>query len=258
MFLTKKVLNGLLTLCTVACSATAYSATTASPTENDEFYLPFLKPGHLVFQVGGYQGIQGEEQHINIEGLIGDTFTVNDVHDENALVGLGFFLDGPNLGRVQTSFGVNAFYLTPMSVSGDVIQENYFDNLSYHYNTENFPIYAMAKSIINLNSSKFALTLDAGIGPNFTRALNFKEDSLDGGITLPDKDIFSAHTATALSETVGIGIRINDVFGPIPLDVGYRFFYLGQGRFTTDNDQVLNTLNTGKMYANAIVFSISF
>ncbi|MFN7097463.1 MAG: hypothetical protein ACK4PR_07895 [Gammaproteobacteria bacterium] len=256
MFLTKKIFNCFLTLCTALCSSAAFSATSSS-TENEEFYLPFLKPGHIVFEVGGYQGIQGEKQHINIHGLIGDTFTVDDMHDENGLLGLGFFLDGPNLGRVQTSFGINAFYLAQMSISGDVIQEDYFDNLSYHYNIKSFPLYAMAKSIIHLNSSKYALTLDAGIGPNFIRTSSFGEHSLDGGITIPE-DPFSSHTATALSETVGIGLRINDVFGPIPLEIGYRFFYLGQGRFSTNNDQVLNTLNTGKMYANAIVCSISF
>lgn len=256
MMLTKKIFIRFWVLCSVLFAPAAFS-TTSSTASEDEFYLPFLKPGHLVFQLGGYEGIQGDAQHINIQGLIGDTFTVNDNHDNNGLIGLGYFVDSANLGRVKMSFGINAFYLAEMSVSGHVIQENYFNNLSYRYNVENYPIYAMAKSTFNLNSSKYALTFDAGIGPNFIRTSNFQEQSLDGGVTIPD-DPFSSHTATTLSETVGIGLRINDVLGSIPIEIGYRFFYLGQGRFSTNNDQVLDTLNTGKTYANAIVCSISF
>lgn len=254
--MSKKIATCFLTLCTALCSSAVFSAT-SSTTDNNEFYLPFSKFGHLIFQLGAYQGIQGDKQHINIQGLIGDTFTVDDTHDENALIGLGYFFNGPTFSRVKTSFGVNAFYLAHTSVSGDVIQENYFENLSYNYNINDYPIYAMAKSIINLNSSKYALALDAGIGPNFIRASNFHEQSLDDGVTIPD-DPFSSHTATALSETVGVGLRINNVFGSIPVEIGYRFFYLGQGRFSTNTDQILDTLNTGKTYANAIIASISF
>jgi hypothetical protein len=251
----KKITKHFLVLCAVLFSSAVFAAAAPAST-NNEFYLPFSKFGHLVLQLGAYQGIQGEQQHINIESLIGDTFTVDDQHDTNGLVGLGYYLNGPTWGRIKTSFGVNAFYLAKMSVSGDVIQENYFDNLSYSYSVKDYPIYAMAKSIINLNSAKYALTFDAGIGPNFIQATNFQEKSKDG-VTLPD-DPFSSHTATALSETVGIGVRINDVFGRLPLEIGYRFFYLGQGRFSTNNNQVLDTLTTGKTYANAIICSISF
>lgn len=255
--MTKKIFERCLTLSAALFSSVGLYAASMN-TANNEFNLPFLQPGYFVLQVGAYQGVQGDQQHINIQGLIGDTFTVDDNHDTNALLGLGYFLDGPTLGQFQTSFGVNAFYLAPVSTSGDVLQEDYFDNLSYSYRVRDYPVYAMIRSVINLNPSKYALTLDAGIGPNFIRASNFKEQSLDDGITIPDNDLFSAHTATALSETIGVGLRINDVFGQIPLEIGYRFFYLGQGRFSINNDQVLDTLNTGKAYANAIICSISF
>jgi hypothetical protein len=153
------------------------------------------------------------------------------------------------------SYGINAFYLAPTSVSGNVIQEDLFTNLSYHYNIANYPVYVTAKSTINLNSP-LALTIDVGVGPNFMRTYDFQENSLDGGFTLPDK-IFSANTTTTLSATVGVSLKINHALGQLPLEIGYRFFYLGQGHFKTSNDQVLNKLNTGNTYANALFLSIS-
>lgn len=241
----------LLTFLFCAISSTAFSANETIITKNPTL-LPF---GHLVFQLGNYRGSQGNTQHINIQDLIGDTFTVNDHHYNNALIGLGYFVDGNILNCISMSYGVNAFYLARTSVSGKVIQEDLFTNLSYHYNTANYPVYVMAKSTINFNSP-LALTVDVGVGPNFIKTYAFQENSLDGGVTLPDK-IFSANTTTTLSATVGASLRINHALGHLPLEIGYRFFYLGRGHFKTNNDQVLNKLNTGNTYANALFLSIS-
>ncbi|KTD44631.1 Uncharacterised protein [Legionella quateirensis] len=40
----------------------------------------------------------------------------------------------------------------------------------------------------------------------------------------------------------GVGFRINHVLGKIPLDCGYRYFYLGKGSFYKNNDEWLTTL----------------
>ena len=260
MRLRKDKFNKFLLLTTLCClaSSTAYATSTTTNTQsgdNNSSLLSTVTHGHLAFELGGYQGSQGNAQHINIQNLIGDTFTVNDHQDNNFLVGLGYFVDGKNVGCANMSYGVNAFYLAPTSVSGNVIQENLFTNLSYHYNVANIPVYVMAKSTFNLKAP-FALTVDAGIGPNFMRTYNFQESSLDGGVTLPDT-IFSANTTTTFSATIGASLKINHAVGQLPLEIGYRFFYLGQGHFKTSTNQVLNELNTGNVYANALYLSIS-
>lgn len=212
-----------------------------------------LANGHAVIQLGGYWSIQGQGQQVNIQGLIGDRFTVKKNQSSNGLIGLGYYIDGQEKPLYKMTYGINAFYLGKTSVSGDVIQEDLFTNLSYGYTVSHFPVYAIAKSIFNIKSSPYALTVDIGIGPNFLTAGNFQEHSLDGGLTIPD-NIFSGHTATAFSATVGAGIRLNNAFAP--LECGYRFFYLGQGNFNATSSQVLNNLNTGSDYANAIICSV--
>jgi hypothetical protein len=232
-------------------SLQAKSSTSYLPSKYD------LLHGHAVVQLGGYWSIQGKSQHINIEGLIGDTFTVTKDSGSNGLVGFGYFVDGPERGRFDLSYGINAFYMPKTSVSGYVTQEGLFNNLAYGYNTSHFPVYAMAKSTIDLKSPNYALTLDVGIGPNFMKASGFKEYSLDGGVTLPD-NIFSSRTSTLFSATAGIGLIRNHVFGNAPLECGYRFFYLGDGaNFNNTTNQVLSTFSTGPMYANAIVCGVT-
>jgi len=218
--------------------------------------LSSLKEGHPVFQLGGYCGIQGKEQHIDIDSLIGDTFTTENRQASNGLAGIGYFIEGQEKGSFAMSYGVNAFYLAKTSASGNVIQENLFTNLSYGYHITHYPVYAIAKSTWDLKSSKYALTVDAGIGPNFMRADGFQEHSLDGGVTIPD-NIFSAYTSTVFSATAGVGVKINSMFGRAPLECGYRFFYLGQGRFNNTTNQVLNTFGTGTAYGNAILCAIT-
>lgn len=214
-----------------------------------------LKHGHAVLQLGGYWNIAGTQQHTNIDDLIGDEFTITHSNGGNGLVGLGYLIDGQERARFKMAYGVNAFYLAKTRVAGQVIQENLFANLAYQYKVTHYPVYAVAKSIIQTGFPNQSLTLDAGIGPNFMQTNGFKESSLDG-ITIPD-NIFSSRTTTTFSATIGAGIRLNQVFGQAPLECGYRFFYLGQGHFNKKTSQVVNTLNTGADYANAVMCSIT-
>lgn len=216
----------------------------------------FNLPGHTVVQLGGYWSKQGKAQHINIEDLSGDDFSVTRGSSRNGLVGLAYFIEGQKYNLFNMAYGVNAFYLAKTGVSGYVVQEDIFTNLSYGYKVTHYPIYAVAKSTIHASSTKYALTLDLGIGPNFMRTSNFKEHSLDDGITIPDK-AFSGHSTTTFSAMTGVGVKLNNFFGPAPLECGYKFFYLGQGRLDKDNAQLLNTLKTGHDYANALVCSIT-
>lgn len=244
----KKFRKCLLFLLCLNVSST-FSATQSA-------YLSMFTHGHFIFTLGGYQGKQGETQHIDIQDLIGDTFSVSHNHDNNALLGLGYFLDGQHWNKVQMSYGINAFYLAPTAVSGYVTQEDLFTNLSYSYRVTNFPLFLVAKTAIYLNSPQYALTFDVGAGPNFMKLYDFHENSLDGGITIPDQS-FSSNTNTTFSTTFGAGIKMDRVLGQLALECGYRFFYLGEGNFTINNSLVLNSLKTGNTYANAIQCSVS-
>ena len=226
-----------------------------SPSKYLSKSLDLLKHGHAIIQLGGYWSIQGENQHINIDGLIGDQFTLTNGNASNGLAGVGYFIDGQDTRRFTMSYGLNFFYLAKTAVTGDVIQENLFTNLAYRYNATHYPLYAVAKSTIKTPFPKNDLTLDVGIGPNFMWVSGFKEQSLDG-ITIPD-NIFSSHTSTTFSATVGVGLKVNQFFGQAPLECGYRFFYLGQGHLNATTNQVQHNLNTGSDFANAVMCSIT-
>lgn len=212
------------------------------------------KRATIVFQLGGFNASQGKAQTIDIEGLLGDDFTLNHGHDNNVLLGAGYYIDGLKNDRVSLLYGINAFYLAHTSVRGDVIQEQQFTNLSYHYSISNYPVYAAAKMLIKNSNGKSAITFDLGVGPNYIRTSDFAENSLDDGVTIPD-DAFSGRTSVALSVTAGVGIKFDDLLR-LPCELSYRFFYLGQGSLSKNSDQLLNTLKTGNSYANALIFSI--
>lgn len=251
----QRILSGLLLLgCGVAC-ASPNSVVGSSEQFSFSSLSSALKRGHLVVQAGGYWSHQGKAQHIDIDGAIGDEFTLSKRNGSNGLVGLGYFIDGHQLERVQFSYGVNFFYLPKASVSGTVVQEDLFTNLSYGYHLSHYPVYAAAKAKTKLPVSNLSLTVDAGIGPNFMRTGGFAEHSLDGGITIPD-NAFSGHTSTTFSATAGVGLQLANVFGAIPLECGYRFFYLGQGRLSKNTNQIINNLHTGTAYANAVLCSV--
>ncbi len=220
------------------------------------FALPALANaslGNPIIQIGAFNATQGKDQHINIDGLIGDQFTVSDQHAENVLLGLGYFFHGLQNNHYSLQYGLNAFYLAHTVVRGTVIQENLFSNLSYHYNITNYPIFATTKLLINTRDKNTQITFDLGIGPNIIHTSNFGETSLDG-ITSPDH-IFSGRTSTAFSATAGLGIRWDNML-PVPVELDYRFFYLGKSNLERTNDQVINSLSTGCNFANALFFSI--
>ncbi|STY29895.1 Uncharacterised protein [Legionella wadsworthii] len=207
--------------------------------------------GYGLVQLGGYWGHQGQAQHINIEGLIGDEFTVTDHTGENYLVGLGYMVNAYHNPNFDLAYGLNAYYLAKTSVHGSVIQEDLFENLSYHYDVDHIPIYIMARAAINTKNPNYGIIIDAGVGPNILTARHFREESLDNQ-TIPDH-IYSRDTITQFSATAGINIKFNRSFFTLPVECGYRFFYLGKGNFNSLSDQVFDSLSTGDSYANALM-----
>ena len=211
-----------------------------------------LRHGQGVVQLGGYWDIQAQADHVNINGLIGDDFSAATPKiGSSGLFGVGYFIDGFHKSWLNTTIGLNWFYLGPIGKNGTVTQENLYTNLGYRYTITNYPLYAIAQSTLKTPSPKFDVTIDAGVGPNFIQTKSFSEQSLDS-ITIPDQ-IFAGKTTTVFSATAGIGIKFNHVLGDYPLELGYRFFYLGQGRFSALSNQVNSILTTGQGYANAAV-----
>lgn len=212
--------------------------------------------GETVVQLGWFKAEQGKSQHINIQGLIGDEFHVKKSSDQNCLIGVGYYFYGCEIAQASLLYGLNAFYLAPTKVKGNVTQEDLFTNLSYHYSRTNYPIYIAAKALFHC-CTNYDFVIDLGIGPNLISTRGFKEKSLDGGITIPDAHLFSGKSKVAFSATAGLGWRINNVMRDLSFEIDYRFFYLGQGELKKDNSQLRNTLRTGHTYANALYLSIS-
>ena len=208
----------------------------------------------LVLQLGAFTATQGSQQHIGITDLVGDDFSVTTPTAQNVLVGLGYYFNEFNTNQVSLAYGLDAFYLAPTTVEGDVTRETSTD-LSYQYSLINYPIYFAGKILLH-SSPKYDVTIDVGVGPNFISTSDFTESSLDGQ-ALPDQ-IFSGNTTIALSAMAGFGLRINDVIGKLPLEIDYRCFYLGQSHLNQLTGQTNNALETGDNYANALLLSLSF
>jgi len=122
----------------------------------------------------------------------------------------------------------------------------------------NYPVYLSGKALVHINP-RYDMSFDLGVGPNFVKTSSFSEASLDNGVTIPDDNIFTGETKVVLSGTAGVGLRINNLIAhQWPLELDYRFFYLGQGQLKAGNDQVMDNLKTGNNYANAIFISLCF
>ena len=214
-------------------------------------YIPKIS-----IQGGAFFATQGRAQHININTLRGDNFSVSNHTSVNGLLGLGLYWPGLKTRYADFSYGVNAYYLPNTVTKGLVTLEKLYTNLSYSYLVTNWPIYFGGKALLhNSFLRKTNITLDAGIGFNVINTHSFTEYPLIE-TTIPDA-IFLNNTQLAFSATAGIGLRFNDFFGQNPLECGYRFFYLGQGSFNKATDQVLDSLKTGTSYANALVCSLT-
>lgn len=210
---------------------------------------------HVVVQLGGYSSTAGLSQDIPIEDLVGNQYTLAQHHHKNGLIGLGYYMDGPENTFVQMNYGVNGFYLAHTPVNGHIVVEHFFEDLSYRYQIQHVPVYLAAKAFIKNESKPYQLTLDAGFGINFVHTFNYKETSLNSDAL--SQDNFAPNKQEMFTATAGIGLRFNHVFGQAPLECGYRFFYLGQGHLKIKNDLYQNSLKSGNNYANALLCSVT-
>lgn len=206
--------------------------------------------------IGYFQSHQGNTQYIPIRDLLGNDYTITRQNDHNMLLGVGILRQGFEKNNIRFSYGLRAQYLAKTTVQGQVIQERMFPNLAYEYQVTHLPIYATGKLTLKHPSKNAALTLDAGVGPNILATQNYRDYSIDGGVTLPD-NAFLRHRTTTLSASAGIGIQFTPFAQANPIELGYRFFYLGQGALKPRTDQILSSLKTGNIYANALVCTLT-
>lgn len=219
-----------------------------------QVYSYNLPPGHFLLEGGWYRSDQGKAQDVAITGLVGDRFDVTNHHDSNSVFGVGYLWDAMTCERYGVGYGINVLYFAKTKVKGTITQEFLFTNLAYQYSISHLPIYAFAKGYYNVND-KFALTLDAGIGPNFMSVGQYSDSSLDGGVTLPDNAYTGNFSTTAFSGMVGVGVKFK--VGCFPVEVGYRYFSLGEGYLNPRSDQILTQLKTGNNTAQALMVTVS-
>jgi hypothetical protein len=215
-----------------------------------------LKGGHLAIQGGGYFTTQGKSQFIRMRDLIGDQYTVTHRNSSNGLFGLGYLVDGPQFNRFNLQYGVNAFYLAKTTVRGTIAQEQLYTNLAFSYGVSHVPIYATLKALTNVNGDRYALTGDVGIGPSFNIGSSYQDRHFENDYTFRDR-AYDTGSKTSFSAMAGIGIRANHLIGEVPLEIGYRFFYLGAGQLSPRTDHILDNLKTGNGYAHAVVVTLT-
>lgn len=213
-----------------------------------------LPPGHFIFEAGPYYADQGKSQDVAIANLVGDHFSVTDHHDWNGVFGVGYLFEGQKWQNMQLNYGVNAFYLAPTQVQGEITQEMLYTNLKYNYLISHLPIYATAKALFQTNYKGLTATVDLGLGPNFIQTKQYEDLSIDGGITIPDNG-FKSDTRTKFSAMAGVGVRYQ--LKDADLELGYRFFYLGEGELKSNNPDILSSLKTGTNYAHALLLTVS-
>ena len=205
---------------------------------------------------GGYRGTQGTGQHVAINGLVGDYYSVTNPNVSGGIVGLSYYikslaLDNPDY---ELQYSISSFFLSSGTVVGYITQENIVTNLKYQYQLSNIPGYLGVKLTKLNEDSRINIAFDLGVGANRVSTSLFYDTRLTA-YSFPDF-FFTGASNYTFSITTGLGLRLENAFGKNPLECGYRFFYLGQGQLDSTNTLVSNGLKTGNNYAN--VFACEF
>ena len=205
---------------------------------------------------GVYLGTQGTGQHVAIDGLVGDYYSVTNPTVNGGIVGLSYYINSLALdnSEYELQYSISSFFLSSTNVGGYVTQENIVTNLKYQYNLSNIAGYLGVKLRKLNEDSRFNGAFDLGLGFNRIEASKFYETSLTS-YTLPDYFFTFAHSYE-FSVMTGLGLRLENAFGKNPWECGYRFFYLGQGQLDPINTLISKGLKTGHNYAN--VFACEF
>lgn len=204
---------------------------------------------------GGVYGItQGVQQHIDIQNMIGNEYVPKSRSDGNALVGFGVFRDVYSMEKATIQAGFQLYYLFSSHVAGQVLLENAFNDVNYQYSMSYLPIYAALKLHKPSHYDKLDFVFDAGVGADFIRMNRYHETAVIPG-TVPD-DAYQAREDTSITATVGVAARVYRFPHDGWVELGYRFFYLGDAKFNPSNSLYLTSFRAGSMYGNAFVLAL--
>ncbi len=204
--------------------------------------------------IGGFVSSQGINQHINITGLVGNQYSPSKKNGGNVIVGAGFLRPMGTYETFDVEYGIQIYYLPSVTAGGNIAIENVLPNLDYKYSVSFLPLYANLKFNINTEFEKTKLTLDFGIGPDFMRLNSYREIALTNA-TIPSS-FYSSQSRTQFATLFGVGLKSDKYLNNATLELGYRFFYLGNGSFSPNNPFVLTRFRTGPIYANAATLSV--
>ena len=213
-----------------------------------------MPPGELGLSLGGANLQLGKNHQ-----LIGIQNTFGNIHqsiNNNKVVFTGggsYLFNTFSSTNMNILLGASAYYLNDTNANGLILLERTFPNLSYGYEIRNIPLYATAKAAWHDTSKKLSLVADAGIGINFIKTKDYLEHSLDNGVTIPNQ-AFSNESEVKFSAMTGIGIRMNNLWKTASVEVGYKYFYLNEGKLNP-RPQVINQLKTGNINAHALMIT---
>lgn len=206
--------------------------------------------------VGASISRPGLAQDIPVLGCLGDSLSVSNNYVTGGILGITVYADSLEFESddYALKYAVSTYYLSPISVGGDVIQEQLVNNLDYSYTITNVASYAGLRLISRRDGKRCNFTFDAGVGINQV-STNFFLELPKVAYALPD-NAFRGTNINRFSYMFGAGFQIQEVFGKSPLGCGYTFLFLGEGEMTSINPRIPATLKTGNNYANAITCSV--
>lgn len=214
--------------------------------------LPSTRSSFFSVELGGFSASQGQRQDIGITDLLGNTFTHSGDNGKSYLLGVGYHRELSRSGEWAFDLTGKLMFLGSSSVTGTIIQELTFENLAYQYSVEHLPLFVGVSASYQVGGSGH-LNFELGAGPNLLMLTDFQEHSLDG-ISASD-DAYTSNTSIALGATAGLSYQIDGVWQGYPLEIGYRFMYLGKSALERSSEFLSADLETGSITAHALVLS---
>jgi opacity protein-like surface antigen len=209
--------------------------------------------GEWTFSVGGFKANTGKQQLFILPGQGTVSMTPTDKSNSSGLIGGQYLVDRRTRGKTTFAYGLSLYYLFPAKVKGNMSFQN--QSQAYQYKITNLPLYGSIQAKV-CTDYEFMYILDGGLGVNYMMLNKYIETSTGNGGT--PSDSFKNNNVLDFSATAGIGLRFTDIFKEMTLELGYRFFYLGQGKLKSNISFITGDLKTGNVYANAVILSVVF
>lgn len=197
--------------------------------------------------MGAASVLGGKEQLVNVNGQTPSNFIVDEDYSLVPMIGFSIFRSPQDEGS-PFSLGLGGFYIARSDVSGEIYQATLFNNLGYKYQLQNTALYLLGRA-----QPTPKLSVDVGIGPNYSVISNYSEWLINPSSATDDA--FGGNKTIKLSATLGVDVYEQSLFGKAAMRCGYRFFYLGSNALARNNNQYLTHLSTGHNYANALTCS---